>query len=65
MKMKVMNEFWTQLGFCAKDLVFTDEGRSFNGFDDVSKFIAYGKECCKWLGIQDDADVADFLFQAF
>ena len=63
--MKVMNEFWTQLGFCAKDLVFTDEGRSFNGFGDVSEFIAYGEERCKWLGIQDDADVADFLFQAF
>ena len=63
--MQAINDIWIQLGFCAKDLVFTDEVRYFNGFGDVSEFIEYSEERCKWLGIQDDADVADFLFQAF
>ena len=34
-------------------------------FGNISEFIHYGEERCKWLGIQDDADVVDFLFQAF
>ena len=63
--MRAINAFWIQLGFCTKDLVFTYEVCSFNGFDDVLEFINYGEERCKWLGIQDDADVADFLFQDF
>ena len=64
-KMKVMNEFWMQLGLCAEDLVYTRESRPLNEFGDTWEFVVYGEERCAQLGIEDDAAMADFLFQAF
>lgn len=64
-KRKLINDFWTRLGLCAEDPVYTKEAHIFNEFCDATQFVVYGEQQCKQLGIEDDARMADFLFQAF
>ena len=63
--MKIMNDFWTLLGLCTDDLMYTQEPKSVCEICDVAEFISYGEERCKQLGIEDDEEMADFLIQAF
>ena len=39
MKRKVINDFWTRLGLCAEDPVYTKEPQIFNEFCDATKFV--------------------------
>lgn len=64
MKRRIFNHFWTQLGLCVEDPVYATEPRVLNEFCDAMEFVAYGEEQCKLLGIEDDAEKVDFLFQA-
>lgn len=45
--------------------MYTAEPRSLNEYGDSWEFVVYGEERCAELGIEDDAEMADFLFQAF
>ena len=44
---------------------YTQDSKSLCEFGDVVEFIAYGEKRCKQLGIEDDEEMAGFLFQAF
>ena len=61
----MMNEFWTFLGLSVDDLVYTQAPKYLCELGDATEFIEYGEEQCIQLGIEDDAEMADFLFQAF
>lgn len=60
-----MNEFWVRLGLCVEDPVYSMEPRLLNEFGDTWEFVVYGTERYERLGIEDDAEMAVFLFQAF
>ena len=49
----------------AVDAIYTMEPRRLNEFGDTFEFVVYGEERCAKLGIEDDAEMAMFLFQAF
>ena len=60
--MWIMNDFWVHLGLSAKDAIYTMEPRVLNEFGDTWEFVVYGEERCAQLGIEDDAEMAMFLF---
>lgn len=47
------------------DLVFTQEPKLLCELGDPLEFIEYGESRCRQLGIIDDVEAAEFLFQAF
>ena len=63
--MRRINEFWSRLGICADDVIFIQESKPMCEFGEAIEFIAYGEERCKKLGIEDDEEIAGFLFQDF
>lgn len=63
--LKMMNVFWMRLGVCADDVVFSQDSKSLCELGDPSEFIAYGEARCMEVGIEDDAEAAGFLLQAF
>ena len=53
------------MGLSVDDLVYTQAPKYLCELGDAIEFIGYGEEQCRQLGIKDDAEIADFLFQAF
>lgn len=59
-----LNTFWDFLDLEAKDVVFLDAPQYFNGYGDVTEFVAYGIDRCWKMGLDDDKGMARFLVQA-
>lgn len=60
----MLNTFWMRLEVCTSDVVFTQKLKSLCELGDPLEFVAHGEGKCRQLGIEDDAKVADFCFQA-
>lgn len=59
-----MNAFWHFVDLEAEDVVFVDTPQYFNGYGDVTEFVAYGEDRCWKMGLDDDEGRASFLAQA-